>query len=155
MVTSKSLAIAKRLHLTAAKMRFIEESAMLHDIGIIHVHAPDIGCHGTDAYVTHALRGAEILRKEGFSRHAQLVERHMGVGISKQEVIRQQLPLPKRDMIPKTLEERIVSYADLFFSKNDEFLFLPRTPALIKRWLSKFGAEHVERFKAWQYALGK
>ncbi|HPD42609.1 MAG TPA: phosphohydrolase, partial [Anaerolineae bacterium] len=39
-VTAKALRIAYRLGLDATQRRFIEEAAMLHDIGIVRVHAP-------------------------------------------------------------------------------------------------------------------
>ncbi|MDQ3073040.1 MAG: phosphohydrolase, partial [Bacteroidota bacterium] len=53
LVTAKALQIAKRLNLSAAQMRFIEEAAMLHDIGIVKVSYPEIGCHGTLPYIAH------------------------------------------------------------------------------------------------------
>ena len=46
---------------------FVEEAAMLHDIGIVRTDAPGIGCRGTYPYICHGMLGAEILRaSEGF-----------------------------------------------------------------------------------------
>ena len=59
-------------------MKFIEEAAMLHDIGIIRCNAPGIHCHGTEPYICHGRIGAEMLRGEGLLRHARVCERHTG-----------------------------------------------------------------------------
>jgi uncharacterized protein len=40
----------------------------------------------------------------------RIIERHVGSGIPAEEAVK--LGLPKRDFIPETLEEKIVSYAD-------------------------------------------
>ena len=45
---------------------FVEEAAMLHDIGIIYCDAPKIYCFGPHKYIEHGYLGAELLRKEGF-----------------------------------------------------------------------------------------
>ena len=51
---------------------FIEEAAMLHDIGIRWCHAPGIFCEGDEPYIRHGLIGGEILRKEGFPQYARV-----------------------------------------------------------------------------------
>ena len=64
-VTARALRIADRhpeLHLDR---QFIEEAAMLHDIGIIRCDAPSIQCFGTQPYICHGILGAEIMRSEG------------------------------------------------------------------------------------------
>ena len=50
--------------------QFVEEAAMLHDIGIFRCDAPGIACHGTEPYICHGRIGAELLRSEGYERHA-------------------------------------------------------------------------------------
>ena len=45
---------------------FLEEAALLHDIGILHTHAPGILCTGDAPYICHGYLGAEMLRAEGF-----------------------------------------------------------------------------------------
>lgn len=59
---------------------FVEEAAMLHDIGIIYCNAPKIFCNGTHQYIEHGYLGAELLRKEGLPKHALVAERHTGTG---------------------------------------------------------------------------
>ena len=58
------------------------------------------------------------MRKEGFPRHALVCERHTGAGISLQSIIDQQLPVPHRDMVPVSLEEQVICFADKFFFKD-------------------------------------
>ena len=96
---------------------FVEEAAMLHDIGIIYCNASKIFC-GTHAYIEHGYWGAELLRKEGLPKHALVAERHTGTGITMDQVIREHLPIPIRDYCPISLEEKIVCYADKFYSKG-------------------------------------
>ena len=128
-------------------MKFIEEAAMLHDIGIIRCNAPGIYCHGTEPYICHGRIGAEMLRAEGLPRHARVCERHTGAGLTRDDIVSQQLPLPQQDFLPETMEEKLVCYADKFFSKSrpDE----EKTLEQAVRSLSKFGDEGVSRFMEW------
>ena len=128
-------------------MKFIEEAAMLHDIGIIRCNAPGIHCHGTEPYICHGRIGAEMLRAEGLPRHARVCERHTGAGLTRGDIVSQQLPLPQQDFLPETMEEKLVCYADKFFSKSrpDE----EKTLEQAVRSLSKFGDEGVSRFMEW------
>lgn len=97
---------------------FVAEAAMLHDIGIIHCNAPKIFCVGPHHYIEHGYLGAEMLRAEGLPRHALVAERHTGSGITMEQVIREDLPIPVQDYLPISLEERIICYADKFYSKS-------------------------------------
>ena len=98
---------------------FVAEAAMLHDIGIGQCDAPGIHCHGTHLYIEHGYLGAELLRAEGLPRHALVCERHTGMGLSREMIEERGWPLPRRDMRPVTLEEKLVCYADKFFSKSN------------------------------------
>ena len=68
---------------------FLEESAMLHDIGIRWCHAPSIFCQGTEPYICHGLIGADLLRREGWERHALVCERHTGTGLTSEQIQKQ------------------------------------------------------------------
>ena len=127
--------------------QFLYEAAMLHDIGILYVDAPGICCLGTRPYICHGMLGAELLRNEGLPAHARVAERHTGTGLTKEEILRQSLPLPPRDFVPETLEEKIICYADKFFSKSH--LEEVKTPEQAMRSLEKFGPSCVDTFKAW------
>lgn len=91
---------------------FVEQAAMLHDIGIFLCHAPSIGCHGTYPYILHGIRGAEILRAEGLPLHARVAERHTGSGITLNGI----------DYFPQSIEEKIICYADKFYSKSHPYI---------------------------------
>ena len=147
-VARKALQIVSshpELHLDAL---FVEEAAMLHDLGIFRTDAPGIQCFGSEPYICHGRLGAEILRKEGYERHARVCERHTGAGITCKEIIAQGLPLPHQDFLPETMEEKVICYADKFFSKTH----LDREKSIEKaeKSLAKFGEGGVMRFREWE-----
>ena len=93
-VADKALQIAVKhpeLHLDTG---FLEEAALLHDIGIFMTDASGIQCFGTHPYICHGYLGSELLMKEGYPRHALVCERHTGAGMSLQSIIEQDLPIP-------------------------------------------------------------
>ena len=112
---------------------FLEAAAMLHDIGIRWCSAPGIHCHGTEPYLRHGQIGAELLRREGYERHARVAERHTGTGLPGLE--------------PEMLEEQVVCYADKFYSKSRPDHVLSVEEAA--QSLEKFGHEGVEKFMGW------
>lgn len=138
----------------AIDLQFIEEAAMLHDIGVCRTNAPGLGCHGSAPYIRHGIIGREILEAEGLPAHALVCERHIGVGLTVQDIIGQNLPLPQREMAPTTREERIVCFADLFFSKRPGRLDEEKTPAEVMEGLRKFGAHKASIFFEWLRELG-
>ena len=146
-VARRALKIAKAHPELGADETFLWEAAMLHDIGIVRVDAPSIFCYGTEPYIRHGLLGGEILRSEGLPRHARVAERHTGTGLTAAEIERQNLPLPRRDLTPESIEEQIVCYADKFYSKSH--LDIEKTPEQAMRSLEKFGSDGVAVFKAW------
>ncbi len=146
-VADKALTIARNHPELQADEQFIEEAALLHDIGIVRVNAPAIACVGTEPYICHGILGAEILRAEGLERHALVCERHTGTGLTLQQIIAQQLPLPHRDMQPVSIEEQIICFADKFFSKTR--LESEKSAEQARRSLEKFGEEGLVKFDAW------
>lgn len=125
--------------------QFVVEAAMLHDIGIVKVDAPGIHCHGTEPYIRHGIMGSEMLRELGLERHALVCERHTGAGITVEDIDAQQLPLPRRDYTPQSIEEKVVCYADKFFSKTH--LGEPaRDIEHVRLQMARFGADSVARF---------
>ena len=123
---------------------FVEEAAMLHDIGVVLCDAPKIHCLGKHAYIEHGYLGAEILRREGLPKHADVAERHTGTGITIEQIMREQLPIPLQDYTPRTLEERLICYADKFYSKTK--LGLDKPMSKIRQHLWKYGSDTVFRF---------
>ncbi|MBP7984666.1 MAG: HDIG domain-containing protein [Bacteroidaceae bacterium] len=146
-VARKALQIVSlhpELHLDA---NFIREGAMLHDIGIIRTNASGIYCFGTEPYICHGLLGGEMLRLEGFPRHARVCERHTGAGLGIEDIEAHNLPLPHVDFLPETMEEKVICYADKFFSKTH--LDRERTVEEALNSLLKRDSKGVERFKEW------
>ena len=123
---------------------FVEEAAMLHDIGVVLCDAPKIHCMGTHAYIEHGCLGAEILRQEGLPKHAAVAERHTGTGITIEQIMREQLPIPLQDYTPRTLEERLICYADKFYSKTKLGQDKPMSKIRMHMW--KYGSDAVQRF---------
>ena len=146
-VADRCLQIVARHRELPVDVQFLEEAAMLHDIGILRCDAPSICCHGTEPYICHGVIGAAMLRDEGYERHARVAERHTGTGLTLQQIERQHLPLPHQDFSPETLEEQIVCYADKFYSKSS--LERVRTVAQAAESLEKFGSEGVHKFLEW------
>jgi uncharacterized protein len=81
-------------------MRLIEIGALMHDVG-----------RAITNDVRHAILGATLVRAAGYSEDlANLVERHVGAGIPIKEA--RKIKLPVKSYMPKSIEEKIVSYAD-------------------------------------------
>lgn len=146
-VTRKALQIADKHPELKLDRTFIQEAAMLHDIGIVKCDAPGIECFGTEPYIKHGIIGADMLRAAGYPKHARVCERHTGAGIALQDIIEQHLPLPQQDFLPETMEEQVICYADKFYSKTH--LDRVRTPEQALKSLERFGKEGAERFARW------
>jgi uncharacterized protein len=149
MVADKALRIAVNLGNPELDMQFIEEAALLHDIGVSRTHAPKIGCHGDAPYLYHGILGREILEAEGFRSHAMVCERHIGVGLTVDDIVRQNLQMPRRDMTPVTMEEKIICFADLFFSKRPGLLRHEKTIDQVRQNLAHHGMRKVRIFERW------
>lgn len=147
-VRDRALAIVDAHPELQADRPFVEEAAMLHDIGIIFCNAPRIFCVGEHAYIEHGYLGAELLRQEGLTRHAGVAERHTGTGLTLDEVKVNGWPIPLQDYSPRTIEEEIVCYADKFYSKTHlgETLSLSK----VRQSIWKYGSDSVMRFDKWQ-----
>ena len=142
-VAELSVAIARRLD-EPVDVDFVAAAAILHDVGIFRCHAPSILCTGSEPYIRHGVIGAELMRAEGLDSFARVCERHTGAGLTAAEIAAQGLPLPLVDLVPESVEEQIVCYADKFFSKSriTEYTTLDRARAS----LSKFGDATLVRF---------
>lgn len=119
-VAEKALSVASACNLDL-DLEQVKTAAMLHDIGICLTDASDIGCLGSAPYIAHGILGAKLLREEGFDEiYARVAERHTGAGLTKGDIIAQSLPLPTQDYLPESLLEKLVCYADKFFSKGGD-----------------------------------
>lgn len=154
LVMRKALTLAENVAHLQPDIQFIREAAMLHDLGIYMTDAPEIGCHGKHPYICHGVLGRELLEKEGYPRHALVCERHTGVGLTRADIARQNLPLPDRDMMPVSLEEKIICFADKFYSKNPNKLLREKSVEKIRKKIAKFGEKKMRQFEEWVALFG-
>lgn len=135
-------------------MNFLYEAAMLHDIGYTFPRAEEMfagkfaGIPRTQ-YALHGFYGAELLREEGLARHARVAESHVGVGLTKEDVVRAGWPIPEKDYVPEMIEEKIIAYADSFYSKRPDALFREESKSAIREELGRFGSDKVRIFDDW------
>lgn len=145
-VADLALEIARRRQLPLDPAD-IAAAAMLHDIGIIRTNAPGIGCYGLRPYLAHGAIGADMLRAAGAPEaYARVAERHTGAGLTAEEIEAFHLPLPPgRTYMPETLLERLICYADCFYSKGGD----GRRKDLdrVERSMAKFGPAVLTRFR--------
>lgn len=146
-VAAKALQIANRHPELQLDLQFLEEASLLHDIGIFQTNAPDIHCFGDKPYICHGTLGADLMRQEGYPRHALVCERHTGAGLSLKQIIKENLPVPHRDLLPVSLEEQVVCFADKFFSKTH--LDREKTVEKALKSLEPYGKDGVKRFRLW------
>lgn len=146
-VADKALACADSHPELDIDREFVKEAALLHDIGIFLTNAPSIECFGKLPYIAHGIAGELILETEGLPMHARVCARHTGAGLTRADIERQNLPLPRRDMLPETLEEKLVCYADKFFSKSGD-LSVGKPLDKVRRQMAAHGAETAARFEA-------
>lgn len=148
-VANKAIDVAKRLPHLKPNLNFINEAAILHDIGILETNTPDLGCSGKHPYICHGYLGRKILEKRGLPKHALVCERHVGIGITAEEIKFNNLPLPHRNMIPISIEEQIICFADKFFSKNGKMDSGEKPVEDILKTVRRYGPEKVIRFQKW------
>lgn len=146
-VARKALTIVEECRLQGSvDVRFVEDAAMLHDVGVIMTDAPSIFCHGEKPYICHGVEGRKILDRYGLPNAFGLVcERHTGAGITREEVISARLPLPPADYLPLSIEEKLICYADKFFSKSRD----PRQEKSLQQVINsmkRFGPAVESRF---------
>lgn len=112
----------------------VRAGALLHDIGVYRLDG--------SAYIRHGVLGHELLSELGYPEElARFCSRHTGVGLTRADVVRQQLPLPVADYVPESMEEELVLYADKFHSKTEPPVFL--TAAVYAAQVARFGAGKV------------
>ena len=146
-VMNKSVSIARNHPELNIDIDFVKEAAILHDIGIFLTHAPSIKCYGTYDYICHGYLGREILDKLGYPKHALVCERHTGTGLALNQIISDNLPLPHREMMPISIEEQLICFADCFYSKTR--LSEEKSIDKIRKSFARHGRKSVEQFDRW------
>ncbi len=114
-------------------LELVEAGALLHDIGRSRSHEVD-----------HVAWGVKIGRELGLDeRVVRIIMSHVGAGIPPEEAA--ELGLPPWDYIPRSLEEKVVAYADKLAAGRCE-VDMEKT---IKEFERKLGRDHpsVERLR--------
>ncbi|WP_428966000.1 HD domain-containing protein [Micromonospora fluostatini] len=131
---------------SALDVDLVRAGCLLHDVGVYRLFdAAGRLDHGN--YVRHGVLGHGLLRALGFPEVvSRFCSHHTGVGLSRDDVVRQGLPLPVDDYLAETVEEQLVMYADSFHSKTT-----PPTFVSVRSYsagVRRFGADKVARFAA-------
>ena len=127
--------------------------ALLHDVGVYRLY-DNAGHLDRGNYIRHGILGYELLQEEGLPEAiCRFASHHTGVGLTRDDVIAQRLPLPPADYLAETGEERLVMYADKFHSKKTPPILLT-APAYAAR-VRRFGAQKVAAFQAMREAFGE
>jgi uncharacterized protein len=149
-------AIAEELHARSGAdvdIDLVRAGSLLHDIGVYQLY-DDAGQLDHENYIRHGVLGHELLLEEGFSEGiCRFASCHTGVGLSREDVIRQGLPLPPADYLAETGEERLLMYADKFHSKTTTPVFL--TAGAYASGLWRFGDDKVTEFDAMTGVFGE
>jgi uncharacterized protein len=149
--------IVEQLHSRSAAGRELDVNlaragSLLHDIGVYRLY-DDAGHLDRGNYIRHGILGDELLQEEGFPEViCRFASHHTGVGLTRDDVIAQRLPLPPADYLADTGEERLVMYADKFHSKKTPPILLT-APAYAAR-VRRFGPEKVAAFQAMRATFG-
>lgn len=145
LVADKALQLAQAHPELEVDRDFVYEAAMIHDIGVFLTDAPSIYCTGDQPYICHGVLGADLMRADGYPRHALVCERHTGTGLTVADIIAQNLPLPHRDMCPVSLEEKLVCFADKFYSKSNPDREKPLDK--VRKSVARYGEDSLRRFE--------
>lgn len=145
LVADKALQLAQAHPELEIDLDFVYEAAMIHDIGVFLTNAPSIYCTGDQPYICHGVLGAELMRADGYPRHALVCERHTGTGLTVADIIAQNLPLPHRNMCPVSLEEKLVCFADKFYSKSNPDREKPLDK--VRKSVARYGEDSLRRFE--------
>jgi len=133
-------------------LAILKPAALLHDIGVYIIKKNNL------PYIQHAIEGAKILKKENFSQEViSAVLHHVGSGITKQDIIDQKLPLPKKDFLPLTSTERLLAYADKFAITKTGTLSGNKSEQIFQRELAQmrsYSQSSADRFLKLRHEFG-
>lgn len=134
--------------------KLLEAACLLHDIGTYGLLQDATG--SKKFYPQHAILGATILKEEGMDdKIVEIVRTHVLLGLNKEDIEKQGWALPLKDFEPKTLEAKVLCYADRFHSKSPHFNSaesfmnslekdLPNQAKKFKAMIDEFGLPDVD-----------
>ncbi|MER5739597.1 HD domain-containing protein [Streptomyces sp. NPDC002262] len=130
----------------------VRAGCLLHDIGVYRLYDSAGRIDGA-SYVTHGVLGHRLLAEEGLPETlCRFCSCHTGVGLTREDVLAQGLPLPPADYVPVTPEERMVMYADKFHSKSTPPRFV--SPDTFEARIGRFGQEKAAVFRSLRRLYG-
>ncbi|AKB83284.1 metal-dependent phosphohydrolase [Methanosarcina barkeri 3] len=101
-------------------LELVEVGALLHDLGRCKTHK-----------IAHAVEGYRLATVKGIDPEiSEIIKRHIGAGISKEEA--RGLGLPADDYFPRSLEEKIVAHADNLVKGTSRITIAERTELMRK-----------------------
>jgi len=131
----------------------VRAGCLLHDVGVYRLYDGN-GKLDHANYIRHGVLGHELLRAEGIPEViCRFASHHTGMGLSRDDVLRQELPLPPCDYLAETPEEALVMYADKFHTKTRPPALL--TAAAYAASVRRFGADKVAAFASMRAAFGE
>lgn len=138
-------AIAEQL-LDGLDADLVRAGCLLHDIGVYRL--------GHEHYLRHGVLGHELLAEEGFPETLlRFCSRHIGVGLTRDDVRRQGIPIPPADYLAESAEERLVMYADKFHSKTSPPTFVTADTYAVD--VRRFGADKPATFASLRAEFGE
>jgi uncharacterized protein len=138
-------AVAEQL-LDGLDADLVRAGCLLHDVGVYRL--------GPEHYVRHGVLGHGLLADEGFPEVLRrFCSRHTGVGLTRDDVRRQNLPIPPADYLAESAEERLVMYADKFHSKTSPPTFVTADTYAVD--VRRFGADKAARFASLRAEFGE
>jgi HDIG domain protein len=130
----------------------VKVGCLLHDIGVYRLYLPN-GEIDHANYIKHGTEGYALLKEEGFDEQfCRFASCHTGVGLTKQEIEEEDLPIPPADYFAETPEEQLIMYADKFHTKTTPPKFMTADAYAEKQ--RRFGEEKVKRFRQFQKEFG-
>ena len=148
--------IAEQLHARSGQggdLAVVRAGCLLHDIGVYRLYGAG-GVLDDAHYIRHGVLGEELLREEGLPEAlCRFAAHHTGVGLRRQDVVRQKLPLPLRDYLAETPEETLVMYADKFHTKSAPPRLL--TGDAYAAYVRRFGEHQAAAFEAMRAQFGE
>lgn len=110
----------------------VEVGALLHDLGRCRTHG-----------IAHAVEGFKLAKNKGVEPEvAEIIKRHIGAGVSKEEA--KEFGLPEDDYFPRSLEEKIVAHADNLVKGTKRITISERLKLMSKKHISEHVVQRIK-----------
>jgi len=130
----------------------LRSSCLLHDVGA-YMFMDEAGKIDKSYYQLHPMVGSKILEEEGVDKRiCRIVIEHQLLALPEGY----SAPIPEKNYLPKSIESRLLNYADRYHSKVPVFnsvAFLrsklkdyQRQSKIFEAWVDEFGLPDVNEF---------